>query len=84
MNYLLFAWSKYYPNGGAGDFVGSYSSVDDAETAFRAIQLPWEGATLIGHVVTFDGGRFPPLLWLCRDGEEYTVEALARLENGLL
>ncbi|QEG12884.1 hypothetical protein POTTS_275 [Klebsiella phage vB_KpnM_Potts1] len=28
--YGLFMWSRYYPSGGTGDFVGCYSSVEEA------------------------------------------------------
>lgn len=33
--YGLFMWSQYYPSGGTGDFVGCYSSVEEAIKAAR-------------------------------------------------
>lgn len=26
--YALFMWSRYYPNGGSGDLIGTYSSLE--------------------------------------------------------
>lgn len=33
--YFLFAWEDYEMSGGAGDFVGRYTTVEDAKTAER-------------------------------------------------
>lgn len=29
--YLIFRWSRYYPSGGANDFVTSYETMDEAK-----------------------------------------------------
>lgn len=33
--YGLFMWSRYYPCGGTGDFVGCYGSIEEAIEAAR-------------------------------------------------
>ena len=35
--FLLFAGDQYYPNGGWGDFEGSFDSIDEAKVAEKAL-----------------------------------------------
>lgn len=33
--YALFIWSRYYPNGGSGDLIGTYGSPEEALQAAK-------------------------------------------------
>lgn len=41
MRYLLFMGENYYPEGGSGDFVGFYQSVDEAVRTVMPSDKDW-------------------------------------------
>lgn len=76
--YLLFAWSKYSPDGGPDDYAGAFDTIEAAVAAFSAAEEYFSGETRIGSVVQFDGQRFVKLLWLCRENGETVTEEPSR------
>lgn len=77
--FLIFAWKRYYPEGGSFDFVRAFDTLAEAETAARQLQAEREGAPYssdryldwIEVVEVVDGGLTRRLRW-------------SRFENGLL
>lgn len=72
--YLLFAWSKYQPDGGDDDFVGVFDRADAALAVFNTHEEVWKDECWIGHIATFDGRRFVRIAWMCRERSETIVE----------
>lgn len=42
MKYLLFSGEKYYPGGGASDFVGVFTTLEEAKEHANGIEYDWQ------------------------------------------
>lgn len=41
LRYAAFAWEIHYPRGGAWDFIGRYTTVEDANDAVSGLRFNW-------------------------------------------
>ena len=55
MDYILFAGNNYYPNGGAEDIIGTFSSMEEAKEGYieASMRSPYEWM----HIYCISEGR---------------------------
>ena len=74
--YILFAGDDYYPSGAMGDYMGAYTTIQDAKDAFEKTNNDWaeiaiydgEGLRLVAQYDIWERGK--GRVWRMMDAQE--------------